>query len=298
MVPLQFAVVALFLRVLSCLALPLNSTDVDGPASATGANALLAPAAPHFVVYHDAWDGRVGPPATSSIRGFNTYNLAFLLVAGPWDKAYEWTALTAAERSTIKSQYAAAGIKLMVSAFGATDVPTTTGQDPVALANRFASFVKQYSLDGIDIDYEDFIAFDARDGRAETWLINFTRQLRSQLPAPDFIITHAPVAPWFSPTGWGGGGYLRVHREVGSLIDWYNVQFYNQGVNEYTTCDNLLNRSSNTWPQTSIFEIAANGVPLSKIVIGKPAGTGDANNGFMSTSTLASCLAQAKNRGW
>lgn len=36
------------------------------------------------------------------------------------------------------------------------------------------------------------------------------------------------LAPWFSPKMWGGGGYLKVHKEVGSMIDWYNVQFYNR----------------------------------------------------------------------
>lgn len=74
--------------------------------------------------------------------------------------------------------------------------------------------------------------------------------------------------------------------------------FLPEGVSEYTTCANLLTTSSNTWPKSAVFQIAANGVPLSKIVIGKPATASDANNGFMSTSTLASCLQQAKNQGW
>lgn len=69
-------------------------------------------------------------------------------------QAQSWTTLTAAQRSTIKSQYAAAGIKLIVSAFGATDAPTSSGNDPIATANTFAAWVKQYSLDGIDVDYE------------------------------------------------------------------------------------------------------------------------------------------------
>ena len=42
----------------------------------------------------------------------------------------------------------------MVSAFGSTDIPTTTGADPVATANTMAAWVKQYQLDGIDVDYE------------------------------------------------------------------------------------------------------------------------------------------------
>jgi len=39
-------------------------------------------------------------------------------------------------------------------------------------------------------------------------------------------------------------------------------------------------------------------VSLAKLVIGKPAGGGDATNGFMDAGTLASCLGQAKNSGW
>ncbi|KAF7794237.1 hypothetical protein EIP86_005369 [Pleurotus ostreatoroseus] len=224
--------------------------------------------------------------------------LSFLLIEGAWDKAYEWTTLTADERSSVKTQYADAGIKLIVSAFGSSDVPTSTGADPIGTANTMAAWVKQYDLDGIDVDYEDFNAFDAGNGNAENWLISFTTQLRSQLPVGQYIVTHAPVAPWFSPSLWGGGGYLKVNSEVGSLIDWYNVQFYNQGTAEYTTCAGLLTASSSTWPETALFQIAASGVPLSKLVIGKPANTGDANNGFMSTSTLASCVAQAKSQGW
>ena len=71
-----------------------------------------------------------------------------------------------------------------------------------------------------------------------------------------------------------------------------------EGATEYTTCSNLLRSSSSAWPNTSVFQIAANGVDLSKIVIGKPATAGDAGSGFMDTSTLASCLSQGKNKGW
>ncbi|KAI0083913.1 glycoside hydrolase family 18 protein [Irpex rosettiformis] len=261
--------------------------------------ARATPAAPHFVVYSDkGTSGITGPPPPSQVNGFNVFALSFLLLEGAWDKAEEWTQLTAAQRTSIKQQYTDAGIKLIVSVFGSTDVPTTTHADPVGTANTIAAWVKQFDLDGVDVDYEDFNAFDAGDGSAENWLISFTTQLRSQLPAGQYILTHAPVAPWFSPNTWGGGGYLAVHNAVGSLIDWYNVQFYNQGSTEYTTCSGLLTQSSSTWPGSALFQIASSGVPVSKLVIGKPATQGDASSGFMSASTLASCVAQAKNQGW
>ena len=37
---------------------------------------------------------------------------------------------------------------------GSTDTPTTTGADPVATANTMAAWVKQFKLDGVDVDYE------------------------------------------------------------------------------------------------------------------------------------------------
>jgi hypothetical protein len=92
---------------------------------------------------------------------------------------------------------------------------------------------------------------------SQAWLISFTTQLRTLLPQGTYILTHARMLPnsniqdlshdifqpshlgigpiwlsWtrrlkvfrFSPSIWGGGGYLKVHASVGNLIDWYNVQ--------------------------------------------------------------------------
>lgn len=233
--------------------------------------------------------------------------------------------MDAATRQSIKSSYNAAGVKLIVSAFGSTETPTSSGDDPVDTANTMAAWIKQYDLDGIDIDYEDFTAINEGNGAVD-WLVKFTQQLRNQLPAGQYIITHAPVAPWFSNNAqFKGGAYLQVDQQVGDLIDWvsprssplphvprslthvfffllpraqYNVQFYNQGVTEYTDCTGLLTQSSTTWPGTSLFEIAAAGVSLDKLVIGKPAVAADATNGFMDASTLASCVSQAQAKGW
>ncbi len=47
-----------------------------------------------------------------------------------------------------------------------------------------------------------------------------------------------------------------------------------------------------------MFEIANNGVDLSKLVIGKPATASDATNGHMNASMLATCLETAKKSGW
>ncbi|KAF8435382.1 glycoside hydrolase family 18 protein [Boletus edulis BED1] len=255
-----------------------------------------SPAAPRFVVYQDAWTYPL--PAASQLQGYSVYALSFWLTSGAADMALGWQELTASQRASYLREYNAAGISLIVSAFGSTDAPTSSGVNPVTIANDLASWVLQYGVQGVDIDYEDFNAFDGSTGAAESWLISLTRQLRARLPQGQYILSHAPVAPWFSPNVWSGGGYLGVHKSVGSLIDWYNVQFYNQGATEYTTCSGLLKASSSIWPETALFQIAANGVSLNKLVIGKPGTAGDASNGYMSTSTLASCVAQARSNGW
>jgi chitinase len=114
---------------------------------------------------------------------------------------------------------------------------------------------------------------DKQDGSAEKWLVDFTKALRAKLPQPKYIITHAPLAPWFSAEKYKSGAYLTVDKQVGSMIDWYNLQFYNQGPTEYTTCAGLFDKSSSQYPKTSVFEIAASGVNINKLVVGKPATT-------------------------
>lgn len=47
--------------------------------------------------------------------------MSFLLASGSADQITEWQTLTADQRSTIRSQYNAAGIALVASAFGGTE---------------------------------------------------------------------------------------------------------------------------------------------------------------------------------
>jgi len=294
MISATSVVLAFFALVSSVLSVVIH------PAPAALLAQPVAQAGPHWVLYWDEWvTGQYGPPDPSTISGFNVFILSFLLSTGPADQALEWTYLTNETRASIKSEYEAAGIKLMVSAFGSTDTPTTDGYDAVTLATTMAQWVIDWDLDGIDIDWEDFAAMNLQNGQAEYWLISFTETLRSMLPAGEYIITHAPVAPWFSGEKYPTGAYAIVNENAGYAIDWYNVQFYNQGATEYTNCSSLLTTSSTTWPYTALFQINfAAFVPLEKLVIGKPAAPTDATNGYIDPATLATCVEQAVNQGW
>lgn len=79
-------------------------------------------------------------------------------------------------------------------------------------------------MDGTDIDWEDGGALT--NGSGADWLIVFTIKLRELLPGK--IITHAPQGPYFNENLYPKGGYTKIHKNVGNLIDFYNVQFYNQ----------------------------------------------------------------------
>lgn len=53
----------------------------------------------------------------------------------------------------LKKMYNDKGIKLMISAFGATEFPTTAGKDPIVTANQLADFTLKNNVDGVDIDW-------------------------------------------------------------------------------------------------------------------------------------------------
>ena len=145
---------------------------------------------------------------------------------GAVDDAEAWAGFSASYRKSVLEEYHEAGIALMVSAFGSTDSPTSNGANPTTTAQQLAKYVKDYGLDGVDIDYEDMTAMNSN--KAEDWLITFQTELRRQLPSP-YIISHAPVAPWFtSANDYVSGAYVKIHQAVGNTIDFYNIQFYNQ----------------------------------------------------------------------
>lgn len=129
------------------------------------------------------------PTYTSRSTDRSHSNLAFLLTSGPADQAANWAALPADQRATLKQQYNAAGVSLVVSAFGETEHPTS--QDPTTVANNLAQFVLNTNLDGIDIDYEEFELVTAQPGVGEAWLTTLTQTLRQQLPQGQFILSHA-----------------------------------------------------------------------------------------------------------
>lgn len=145
------------------------------------------------------------------------------------------------------------------------DAPTTNGADPELLAAHVTSFARYYGFDGIDVDYEDFKSIDG--GLSADWVSctftavvsscsQLTPALTSTLRAEmgsNFLISHgtshsasrqhgaaltpAPTAPMFNPNSAPDGAYATVHKTVGADIDFYNIQYYNQGPKAYVDCE-------------------------------------------------------------
>ncbi|WWC92982.1 uncharacterized protein L201_007946 [Kwoniella dendrophila CBS 6074] len=273
-----------------------SKSSGKGSNSTTGSPSSSYSNAPHYVIYSDYWLTEM--PSVDVLSNFNRFILAFWMTnTGAVDNAQFWEQLDSQTRQQVLSDYHNAGIALMVSAFGSTDSPTSNGADPTQTAQQLAQWVKQYGLDGVDIDYEDMPAMNS--AKAVAWLVTFQKELRRQLPAP-YIISHAPVAPWFtSANDYSDGAYTAIHQQTGDGIDFYNIQFYNQGQGVYEDCNSLLFNSGNDWPSTSVFEINSSaGLPLDKIVIGKPLDEGAAANGFVDPSILHKCVSQAQAKGW
>lgn len=67
-------------------------------------------------------------------------------------------------RTNLLGLYRSKGIKVMVSAFGATEYPTTQGIDPVKCASDISNYVTRNQLDGVDVDWEDTAAFNSGIG--------------------------------------------------------------------------------------------------------------------------------------
>lgn len=230
----------------------------------------------------------------TNIGKFNHVILAFWEPTQPLDVALEWTNGTFPTDAI--NQFHNAGVKVLVSAGGSTATPITdwidgSGIDGTTYGQKLADFVKQSHLDGADLDIEDG-AYQTHSSDAIKWTTEATQALRNAL-GQNAVITHAPQAPYFSPS-YANAPYLEIDRQVGSMIDFYNIQFYNQGTNNpYETYNELFVTSH--YPQSSVGEIHAAGVPLSRIVVGKPMNKTDASNtGWVSASDLASYIQQAK----
>ncbi len=260
--------------------------------------------------------------ATDS-RGYNIVNLSFWLAnkdgtSHPVDIAIVWASperffdvhnskfgSTPDEiRKNLRKAYHAQGARVLVSAFGATQFPTTQGIPATACGENLAQFVMDNQLDGVDLDYEDNAAME--NGTAVPWLVEMTSAMLKKFKASGkrYIILHAPQAPYFMD-GKYPKNYVALHNSglhdgstMGDHIDGYLVQFYNQGNSEYV-CYKTLFEDADGWSSGSaVQQIADKGIPMRKISVGKPVTPQDVvNTGYVPPDELAAIFREARQPG-
>jgi chitinase len=150
-------------------------------------------------------------------------------------------------------------------------------------------FIKDNQFDGIDIDWEDSEALTARNYDAVAFLSDLTLALRARLPAPDYIITHAPQAPYLDKA-WQGGPYLEVMKRAGSALDYLNIQYYNNpwwvGDSGSEQAAKVAGTTGSPAFATSIVGLVEQGLPVEKLLVGKPTTAQNAGSGFLDTPDL------------
>jgi len=269
---------------------------------------LGSPVKAIYIDWHLNWNAPDQSLLQAVNAGYNVIIISFYLSAsGPTDMAQAWAALNAtAKQSTINTAHSK-GAVVTVSLGGSTDSPYS--QNPYTLGTTVGKWAKAQYLDGVDFDLENFApgftAGSLNTQQTIDWVSNVTLGAHDGFGS-NAVISHAPQAPYFGPIGGSGtwvgasGGYTAVYKKVASYITFFNVQFYNQGASCYTDYNGLFVTSSgcSSFPQTAVSEIAKAGVPLSKIVVGKPVTSADAGSGYVSASSLHTWFQQASALGW
>ena len=183
------------------------------------------------------------------------------------------------------------GKKCILAAGGETYNPNVTDS---AQAREYvlalAKYALEYGYDGVDFDIENIAASEALNWLSEATV---TAAEYSSEQGEKLIISHAPQGPYFPE-------YSKLEELTHGYIDFYNIQYYNQGAWEYQAYESFEMlfplKYQNISNPTSIESIASQGVPPEKIVLGKPITENDlSSSGFIPLDQLVVIIRQAQS---
>ena len=221
--------------------------------------------------------------------GFNLIALAFWIDPtngpDPPGAAAMWVALTPTQRTNVLTlAHNTYNAKIIVSCGGSSyggnaQTDYILGQD-VAYGTGVANFVNTYNLDGADFDFEGFLGqFTTPSGlttaQAISWCVTATTTAYNLMP-PGSIITHAPQAPFFVFSNFASG-YTQIAMQIDSILFALLIQYYNQGTAYLDYAGQFIEEVQQ--PQSAIAGLVAQGLPIGKLVIGRPIDAPDAGGG-------------------
>ncbi|OKH88611.1 glycosyl hydrolase family 18 protein [Thalassospira sp. TSL5-1] len=236
----------------------------------------------------------VGTACTIGIQSFIS-NACFK--DGKCNLEMDWPLKSAIDNKDIVPAKEGGKRKILV-AVGGGSFTTASWQTCVtnfdAFVEALIEFVKEYKFDGIDIDWEDTanlanVAQQNGGYDAVAFLVNLTKKLRAGLPAPQYIITHAPQPPYFDHAFYGAT-YMEVMRQAGDAIDYLNIQYYNNpdyvGDDGKEQAAKVAGTIGTPSYRTSIVGLVEQGLPVEKLLVGKPTTPDNAGTGFLPTDAF------------
>lgn len=183
------------------------------------------------------------------------------------------------------------GKKCILAAGGSTFTPDTGDLNSAATYGKaVGEYAKNNKFDGVDLDIENI----TMDANAINWLIHVTNAVKAV--DKTLQISHAPQAPYF--TGQGKG-YQEVDQKTDGAIEFYLIQYYNQGTWGYQSYSNYDSMFEKVYEKqyenpTAIPSITDSGIAAEKLIIGKPIAESDAENtGYIKPSVLCGIIEKA-----
>ncbi|SHL46905.1 glycosyl hydrolase family 18 protein [Roseibium suaedae] len=200
--------------------------------------------------------------------------------------------------------------KVLVSLGGANVADgawAALAQDTGKAASAIWSFLQANNFDGIDFDFEETADFqNAAEAGYDpvAFLAEISAAVKSAAGSAGCLVSHAPQPPYFDPA-WYGAPYSQIAAKAGDAIDWFNVQYYNNGTwyngpsNDGPTQEQkitgLTGGAPDGWSYVALSQLV--GTPPEKLVLGRVtsldnAGSDQQNAGYLDAADTVSFLVQ------
>jgi hypothetical protein len=215
-----------------------------------------------------------------------------------YDTIANWQSFSSEQQIQLRTKIETNGMQLMASFGGATSfangfqliLDSPTYSDPRNLAGDLVQFCYNNNIPGLDLNIEHFPTISVYQNIKNLAiyageLSYYIKEYSSQTFGFPIPVSHGPQISYFNNETWGYV-YNQIEQFYGSSIDFYNIQYYNQG-DYYTNYTQLF--LNDTKFKASVYQLInaskispsyAN-IPVNKIVVGKATEEETYSGGFV-----------------
>jgi hypothetical protein len=183
--------------------------------------------------------------------------LEFIICQSPayelilYDTVRAWTLLSSQQQQDLQTHAKNNNINIMFSFGGATSFSDSSGflglvdSVPVeTLTDQLLTILNDNNMIEIDLDIENINASSYNDPnniKMYEYLGELSKLIKNnaQNPSKPIIVCHAPQTPYYNLSLYGFI-YNSLEYYYGEYIDFYNIQFYNQGSGAYLLFEQIF----------------------------------------------------------